>query len=280
MNQDKPKTKNFIDLQSWRLYKGAWIFLEESEGELLTKENSKALLSKGGLMIRNTYDFDIKEETSFWYIIKDSIEDISALPSSTRKKIRRALKIYSFRRITLDELKVVGYDVVVSAEKSYKEKSGHTTQKDFEVLIEEYARQNNKECWCVENKITGEIVGFSVNTLKKDSCEYDNAKCKTEALHDCSQPYYGLFYVMNKYYLGERRCRYVSDGSRSITEHSNIQDYLIYNFKFRKAYCKLKVHYKWWFGVLVGILFPFRNIVSFRNVRAVLRMEEYSRDFK
>lgn len=267
-------------MNQYRLYKGAWIFWEESKENLLSEKESKDLLRNGGLMIRNTYDFDTKEETSFWFIIKDKLEDISELPSSTRKKIRRALKIYNFRIITLEELRTIAYDIVVSAEQSYNNLLKHTTKECLECLIDEYKNDGNKECWCVENKISGEIVGFSVNTIKIDSCEYDNAKCKWESLHDCSQPFYGLFYTMNQYYLGEKKLKYVSDGSRSITEHSNIQQFLMYNFKFRKAYCKLRVYYKWWFGVVINVLFPFRNVIPFRNVRAILKMEEYSRSFK
>lgn len=266
--------------QQYRFYKKTWIFLEESEEKLLSEEESKDLLRKDGLMIRNTYDFDIKEETLFWFVIKDNLEDISELPASARKKIRRALKVYNIRRFSLDELETVGYEIITSAEKSYKGKVRYTTPYDFKILIEEYRKQNNKEYWCIENKETGEIVGFSANTIKEDSCEYDNAKCKSEVLRDSSQPYYGLFYEMNRYYLGERKLRYVSDGSRSVTEHSNIQEFLMYNFKFRKAYCRLKVHYKWWLNLIVRMLFPFRNFIPFGDVRAVLKMEECSRDFK
>ena len=72
----------------------------------------------------------------------------------------------------------------------------------------------------------------------------------------------------------------VSDGSRSVSEHSNIQSYLIDKFKFRKAYCRLDVYYKWWFGIVVKILYPFRNVIPFVNVKAVLRLEEYNRQQK
>lgn len=264
-------------MNQYRIYKGAWIFLEEGKEKLLSKEQSEALLRNGGLMIRNIYDFDLEEETSFWFIIKDKLEDISELPSSTRKKIRRALNIYSFRKCTLEEIEKVAYEIIRSAEKSYKIRCKPTSEDGFETLIDEYRSQNNREFWCIESKSDGSIVGFSVNIVKSDSCEYDNAKCVAEALHNSTYPYYGLFYEMNRHYLGERKLKYVSDGSRSITEHSNIQQFLIYNFKFRKAYCKIKVFYKKWFGVVVKVLFPFRNIIPFRNVRAVLKMEEYSR---
>ena len=100
-------------------------------------------------------------------------------------------------------------------------------------------------------------------------------RCKPEALHDRTYPYYGLIYEMNRHYLGEKKLRYVNDGSRTITEHSKIQEFLIHNFKFRKAYCKLKIYYKWWLSVVIKVLFPFRNMVISNKTKAVLRMHEY-----
>ena len=87
-------------------------------------------------------------------------------------------------------------------------------------------------------------------------------------------PYYGLYHYLDSYYLGEKGFRYISDGSRTITNHSEIHDYLIHFFKYRKAYCKLRIKYKWWFGAIVRLLFPFRNIIWNRNVKAVLSMHE------
>ena len=265
---------------SWRLYKNAWIYLEESKENPLSEEEAKSILKDKGLMVRNTYDFDTKEETSFWFIIKDKLEDISELPASTRTKIRKALKIYNIKRVKLDDLESIAYEIISSAEKTYKIKENSTSSLDYVSLFEGFRERENCECWCVENKTNREIVGFSINYVKADSCDYDYIKCKSEAIHNSSYPFYGLFYTMNQYYLGEKKLKYVCDGSRSITEHSNIQPFLEYNFKFRKAYCKLNVYYKWWFGVVVKLLFPFRNLIPFRNVKAILRMEEYSRKSK
>lgn len=264
-------------MNQYRFYKKSWIFLEESKETLLSKEESRALLKKGGYFIRNTYDFDTEKETSFWFIIKDRIEDISELPFSARRNIRISQRKYNFNIIDKERLLKVGYEILSSAQKSYKVKSAVTTEDDFRKMIDEYEQNGKIEYWEVIDKSNGKIVGFSINRIKEDSCEYDTMSCKPEALRNRSYPYYGLIYEMNRYYLGEKKLKYVSDGSRSITEHSNIQDFLMHNFKFRKAYCKLKVHYKWWFGVVVKLLFPFKNIIPFRNVRAILKMEEYSR---
>ena len=281
MDQDKPniKSPNLGISKSWRLYKSTWIFLEESEEKKLSPEDAKTLLKKQGLMIRNTYDFDTKEETSFWFIVKDNLEDISELPFSARRNIRRALRFYNIKKININEFSEKALPIINSAQKSYKVKSKVTSKKEFEAEVEQYKKDNNKEFWIVERKSDNEAVAIAVNTIKKDSCEYDTMRCKSEALHDRSYPYYGLIYEMNRHYLGERMLKYVNDGSRTLTEHSLIQDFLIHNFKFRKAYCKLKIYYKWWLNVVIKVLFPFKNIIPIRNIRGILKMEEYSRHF-
>ena len=267
-------------MNSYRYYKKTWIFLEESKEILLTEEEAKSILKDKGLMIRNTYDFDTKDNTSFWFIIKDKLEDISELPFSARRNIRISLRKYNFGIIDKERFLNSGYEILSSAQQSYKIKEKSTTEYDFRRMLDEYEQDGDIEYWVVKDILNGEIVGFSINRLKKDSCEYDTMCCKPESLRNRSYPYYGLVYSMNQYYLGEKKLKYVCDGSRSITEHSNIQPFLEHNFKFRKAYCKLNVYYKWWFGVAVKLLFPFRNLIPFRNVKAILRMEEYSRKSK
>lgn len=263
-------------MNRYRYYKKTWLFLEENKETLLSYKESKEILKEKGLMIRNTYDFDSEKVSEYWYIIKDNFEDISELPFSARRNIRRASRFYNFKHSNKEFILDNCHDILVSREKSFDIRCKVTSKDDFSSMLDEYENENKIEYWIVENKESGEVVAFSINRIKEDSCEYDMLSCKPEALHNRSYPYYGLFYEMNRYYLQEKGFRYVCDGSRSITEHSNIQEFLLHNFKFRKAYCKLKVHYKWWFGVVVKILFPFRNVIPFRNIKAVLKMEEYS----
>lgn len=270
---------NKHDISTWRLYKGCWIFLEESKEKQLSHEEANELLKEQGLMVRNTYDFDTKEETSFWFIIKDNLEDISKLPFSARRNIRRALRFYNIKKINVNEFSEKAFPIITSAQKSYKVKSKVTSEKEFEAEVGQYKEDNNKDFWIVERKSDNEAVAIAINTIKKDSCEYDTMRCKPEALHDRTYPYYGLIYEMNRHYLGEKKLRYVNDGSRTVTEHSSIQDFLIHNFGFRKAYCKLRIHYKWWLNVVIKVLFPLRNVIPIRNIRGILKMEAYSRNF-
>ena len=267
-----------MDINQYRYYKGAWIFLEENKETLLSKKESKELLKKGGFFVRNIYNFDCEEETSFWFVIKDNIEDITELPFSARRNIRRALRFYNIKKISLKEFSEIAFPIITSAQQSYKIKCHVFKRNEFDEMIRNYEKESDKEFWVVERKDNGEAVAVSINRIKSDSCEYDDLKCKPEALNDRTYPYYGLIFTMNKHYLEEKKMKYVNDGSRSVSEHSNIQEFLMHNFGFRKAYCKLHIFYKWWIFVVIKVLFPFRKFVTFRKLRSILRLEEYSRD--
>lgn len=83
---------------------------------------------------------------------------------------------------------------------------------------------------------------------------------------------------MNRYYLEEKGLKFVNDGARSITNHSNVQPFLIDAFNFRKAYCRLNIKYKWWFGIIVKTLYPFRIFTKTPKVQAILNMEAMARN--
>jgi hypothetical protein len=91
---------------------------------------------------------------------------------------------------------------------------------------------------------------------------------------------------MNNYYLIDRELKYVTDGTRSISHQTNIQNFLIHKFKFRKAYCCLHIRYQPFFGLLVSCLFPFRKLLlvfnfSFiRNINSILLQEKIRRNCK
>ena len=54
------------------LYRKAWRFEDAPHTETRLNESDwKALLQSGGLFVRNTYDFDRIEESSFWFVIKN-----------------------------------------------------------------------------------------------------------------------------------------------------------------------------------------------------------------
>lgn len=259
-------------------YRNAWIFEGPPHKEsLLQKKEWRALLKQGGFFVRNTYDFDCPTETSFWNLIKDRFGDMEELSGNTRKKIRRSLEKLEFRQIEIELLKKSGYAILKSALDDYAITDRVTNVQSFNSYLN-FCEQKHYEYWGVFDRQDKTFVGFCLNHVWDDACEYSMSAVIPEYKRkSTTYPYYGLFYSMNRYYLKEKGLRYVTDGTRSITEHSNIQPFLEEKFHFRKSYCHLAVHYQWWMKIAVKILYPFRKIITIPQVKAVLNMESMTR---
>ena len=257
-------------MTNYHLYRKAWRFSgaphEESK---LSQADCKALLRQGGLLIRNTYNFDCQYETKFWYVIKDHLEGFEELSPRVRNKIRHAFNVFDYRLIDQTFLKENGYHIIAETFADYAVSDRTMNEKVFK----NYLASQKFDCWGVFDKKNDTLIGFICVRQWKDSCEYDLSGMIPRYKRNGSYPYYGLYHTLNRYYLEEQGFRYVSDGSRSITEHSNIHDFLIQNFNFRKAYCHLQVQYNWWMKIAVKLLYPFRRIITNRRVKAILNME-------
>ena len=266
-------------MNGFYLYRQAWRFDGAPDKEPKLQETEwKTILKQGGLMVRNTYNFDQKETSSFWYIIKDKFHGLDEVSSNERNKIRRSNKALTFKKTTIDLLKSEGWEILKATYDDYSVSDrtmDHTVFQDYLSSCE----KQDFDFWGVFDQ--NKLIGFCTVWLwPSDCCEYGLIGILPEYKHNNTYPYYGLFYKMNEYYLGEKGFRYVADGARSITEHSQIQDFLIQNFHFRKAYCQLEVHYCWWMKLAVKLLYPFRKIIPLQRVKAILNMEAMQRGEK
>ena len=256
----------------FELYRNVWRYALAPDCEpQLFDSQCKSLLKEGGWMVRNTFDFDCEEETKFWYVIKDSFGGMEELSSNERNKMRRSFQVFDFKHVDNETLRKQAYPIAKATFDDYKVTDREMNEAVFNEYLDHCAR-NNYDYWGAFDKESGELVGFCAVHVWKDSCEYGVIGFMPEYKHNATYPYYGFFYKMNEYYIDNQKFKYVLDGARSITEHSNIQPFLEDNLKFRKAYCKLKIRYKWWFGIIVRVLLPFRKLIWNRNVRAVLNM--------
>ncbi len=268
-------------MQTFYLYRKAWRFDgAPHEEQPLQKEEWKSLLKKGGLMVRNTYNFDCQEQTCFWNLIKDQFGELEELSGNTRKKVRRSLEHLEFRHINSEPIIKWGYPILRATFDDYAVTDRLTNHQTFETYMK-WCEMKHYDYWGVYDRADNTFIGFCANRVWADSCEYGVVGIKPEYKRkSTAYPYYGLFYSMNKYYLQEKGFRYVTDGSRSITEHSNIQDFLIEKFHFRKSYCQLAIYYKWWMKLAVNVLYPFRKIITLPRVKAILNMEAMQRGEK
>ena len=271
--------KHLVFMQQYFKYRNAWRFDgPPDEEEKLDAKSWREILRKGGLFVRNTYGFD-GEESNFWYVIKDHFEEIENLKPRTRTKIRAALKTFDYKLVDFETIKEKGYSIITETYTDYKVADRKMNKAIFTKYLDD-CQNRSFDFWGVFDKSSKELVGFYAVRIWKDCCEYDQSALKTKYKHGSSYPYYGLYYVMNQYYIDNLHFKYVSDGSRTITEHSQIHDFLIQHFGFRKAYCQLEVHYQWWMKMAVNLLYPFRNIIKSPRVKAVLNMEAMRRGEK
>lgn len=268
-------------MNCYYLYRKAWRYDGAPHKEPQLKEAEwKALLKQGGLLVRNTYNFDCQEETSFWNLIKDHYGGLDELSGNTRKKVRRSLEKIEFRKVDNGFIKSQGYPILKASFEDYPVQDRIMTQKTFDNYMDECWKRDF-DYWGLFDYNDDRFVGFFTVMLWHDACEYGLVAVMPEYKRESTAyPYYGLFHTMNQYYLQERGFRYVTDGTRSITEHSQIQDFLIEKFRFRKSYCKLAVHYQWWMKIAVKMLYPFRKIITLPRIRAILNMEAMQRGEK
>ena len=259
------------------LYRNAWRYAGPPHLEQQLQPDEYALLLKhGGYFVRNTYDFDCPEETTFWSLIKDHFGGLEELSGNTRKKVRRSLEHFEFKLIDLKTIRDEGFPIMKATYKDYAVSDRTMNAKTFHAFLD-LCEHYHYDCWGVFDHDI--LVGFCLNHVWSDSCEYGVVGIQPEYKRkNTTYPYYGLFYSMNQYYLQEKGLRYVTDGTRSITEHSNIQPFLEEKFHFRKAYCHLEVHYNWWMRIVVRMLYPFRKLIHIPQVKAILFMESLTRE--
>ena len=168
-----------------------------------------------------------------------------------------------------------GYVVYKAAFLKYGSKEDMMSFADFCERIER--TDDNYDCWGCRVKETGKVAAFLIAHKVGDYCEYETSKADPNYLPRY-YPLYGLYYERDKYYLDEKGYKFVISGARSLTHHSNIQNFLIEKFGFRKAYCHIKITYKWWFGIVVKSLYPFRKFIPNAKVQAILNMEAMARN--
>lgn len=259
------------------LKKGVWCFTSEPHFEKkLEYSRCKELLSQGGYAVRNVYDFDTKDKTEFWYLIKDGFGGFEELTSKMRNKVRRGFNDCDIKMIAKEELLHKGYDVYCAAMEHYRVKAVASPKKEFEEIINSCDKEE-WDFWGVYLKGSETLIAFAMNSVTEDMCGYRIMKAIPQYQQQ-HRPYYGLIYEMNRYYLEEKKKKYVSDGARSITNHSNVQSFLTEDFHFRRAYCHLQVIYPFWMKLIIKILYPFRKIIPFRKVTALLNMEWMARN--
>jgi hypothetical protein len=265
----------------WRKYHGALIPWQPPHLDLGFNrvEIKNQILKNNAFFARWTTNFDSKKQSVFWYIINDQPHDLSDYSANTRSKINRGFKKLAVKKISKLELLKDGYSVYKNALKRYNVILNVLSEKQF--INEIKNLDQNWDLWGVYSLDNNHLVAYSLNRLVDDYCDYSTIKFDPSYLKNYSS--YVLYYSMNKYYLNDKKFRYVNNGTRSVSHQTNIHDFLIDKFKFRKAYCKMEVEYTPMLKFFVKYLFFLRSFITFiplnifRKLYVVLHQENIKR---
>ena len=230
-------------------------------------------------MARWTTDFDCKEPTEWWWVIKDAPYRPEALNASSRKHIRQAEKRCRVEKIQAAAHKAELWDVYRAAYGRYRNADNFLQEDDFYASLTE-----NVDYWAAFDAEDGRMIGWMTCKPFADSVTIQTAKYVPEAM--TRRPSDAIHHAVCTYYLNERGMRFLSAGERTVNHATNSQQYKIDNFGFRKAYCRLHIVYRGWMGTAVKVLYPLRGLVRFfrrlpvfHSVDAVLGMETIRRSF-
>lgn len=264
----------------WYFYQGALLPRVPPHKEIvLTREEERELLKKSkALFIRYTSEWD-RDESEFWYVIKDNFDGMNELSGNSRSKVRRGEKRNYVKRVDAKYIYQYGYNVYVSAFKYYCTFTKPLEEKEFQEHIKE-----SYEYWAVFDRDSDMLVAYSENFIEDNMCHYSTIKFHPSYLKNYTS--YLLTYEMNQYYLNEIGLDYVNDGARSISHDTNVQSYFMDKFKFRKAFVKLHIAYRGDIGLAVKLLYPFRSIIQkighslTDKILVILNQEEIRRSFE
>lgn len=230
------------------------------------------------LLARWTTKFDCGYETEWWWIIKDTPYCIDELSSTTRKHIRQSQKKCYVKIIDPELYRNELWKVFDSAFIRYKNSTNHIKEQEFKAGLHKI---QGIDYWGGFDRENDELIGYMICAEYEDYVithiskynPFHMNKRVSDAIHNS----------VLQYYLNEKHKKYVCSGERSIHHDTNVQDYKINNFKFKKAYCWLNLKYRFPFGLLVNLLMPFRKIIYRCNmgilskIKGVLFMEEICR---
>lgn len=267
---------------NWIKYQGTLIPFEAPNTDIqISKHEAKELNKKHSIYFtRWTSNWDCKEETDFWYVIKDKKEDLADYKSKVRNQIKKALSHCEVEKVDKEFIANNCYNVYLSAFDSYAALTKPMSENDFISDIKNDT-EVGIEYWVVLHKETKQVIAYAKNRIQNNMVNYAVMKFEPKSMREYYSSY-ALIHIMNTYYL--EKYDFVSDGARSVSHDSNIQDFLIQKFQFRKAYCKLHVVFSAKLSFILFFIYPFRKILykmnkpsAIKKINVLLKHKEISR---
>lgn len=244
---------------------------------------------KKPLFARYTTNWDCGYNTGWWYVIRDTSFDISALKTKRRYEITKGMRFFDVKEIVNPiEYADAFASVQEQAFSAYPLKYRPKFDKDsFVNSLTDWQKKINEgsiKIYAAFYKETSEMAGYSYIVVKKNYLHFAVQK---------TNPYFEKYNVNAALVNGFldafngmlSKSFYICDGSRSINHETHFQDYLEKYFGFRKVYCKLNIVYSPLCRIMIAILFPFRFLIEqldsrfglLHQISAICKMEEIAK---
>lgn len=227
--------------------------------------------------------FDVNNPTQWWFTVKDEEYNLSTLQAKKRYEVTKARKFCETKEINplnyLDEL----FDCYKESFTAYSKRFGvrEIIYADFVKYINSLLDEDCNKFYATYFKETGQLIGFLIITLK-DNIIYLKQQ-KTNPLFEKYNSNAALIdFVLTQYNDSlKAKSVMISNGSRNIRHETNFNAYLEKYFGFRKAYAKLRIVYRFPFGIIVKLLKPFRKLFKqthnplLYNLYCIIKMDSY-----
>lgn len=268
-----------MEIKGWKYYNHAIIPVcaphEHADIKML---QNKEIWKLGGhaFLARWTSDFDCGYETNWWYVIKDTPFEVGQLKAKRRYEITKGKKYFEVKRINPHQYMKEMFEIASAVFKTYPLK---------------YRPSIDEQTFCRTVEEAKNIIAYAAFDKERKMCAYAWVEmyhsyaelCVLKA--DINSEKYGVNAAMLACILEdfEERLKepefYICDGARNILHETSFQDYLEKYFGFRRAYCILHIRYRFLFGFIIKVLYPFRSMIRGKGkiagkISAVLKMEE------
>lgn len=275
---------------NWLQNDGAWLIsrVPHSDNYDITVNDAKNVLKRGGYFVRWTTNFDKSSRRDWWWCIKDDEVNLNDLTAKQRYRINKGVKNIDVIRITGNEAKQYAedlYNLAIKKLDEYPPKYRPNVDK-ISYINAVVANVEKQDYWICRDKESGDFCGYAKCMFLDDTVNLAGVKVL--------QQYMGkevnavLIYKICEYYINQCHKRYVCDGERNIKHETFYQDYLCRVLNFRYAYCDLHIVYRPIVGIIVKVLYPFKNIIKkfshhsqfVYNVYCTLEQERIARLYK
>lgn len=235
----------------------------------------------GGVFASYITDFDCMEGTQWWFTIKDTEYDLADLPAKKRYEVTKAHKFCYSEKINPVEYIDSLFECYKQSFEGYAEveRPRSVEREAFVNYIHELAKDGKHQFYACHFKEDDTLIGFLIIERRgkfiglkqqKTIPAYEKYNCNA-SLIDCMLSEWNAK-LKNHEVI-------VSNGSRNIRHQTNFNAYLEKYFGFRKAYAKLKIVYRFPFGIVVFLLKPFMKLFEktgnpfLYNIYCVLKMD-------